>query len=42
MNESMVEKLHYDAPDAQIISFPEQDIVTYSGYIELPVDDWEW
>ena len=41
MNEFMIEKLNYDAPNAEVVSFPEQDIVTYSGYVELPVDIWE-
>ncbi len=40
MNESTNEKLHYDTPVALVICFPEQDIVTDSGYIELPDDEW--
>ena len=40
MNESKIEKLNYDTPTAQIVCFPEQDIVTNSGYIELPDDEW--
>lgn len=39
MNEYTIEKLNYDAPAAEIICFPEQDIVTNSG-VELPDDEW--
>ncbi len=41
MNE-MIEKLNYDSPSAQILIFPEQDIVTTSGNgpIILPDDEW--
>ncbi len=41
MNVAMIEKLNYEAPGAQIIIFPEQDIVTSSGGpVILPDDDW--
>ena len=44
MNEMMIDKLKYDSPSAQIVVFPEQDIVTTSGggngSIILPEDEW--
>ncbi len=43
MNEIMNEKLQYDTPSAQIVIFPQQDILTNSdgfGPIILPDDEW--
>lgn len=39
MNEIMLNELHYEPPFAQVICFPEQDIITQSG-IELPEDSF--
>ena len=35
------EKIDYNAPFAQIVSFPEQDIITISGDAILPMDEWD-
>ena len=40
MNDNLFERQNYDAPCAVIVLFPEQDIVTNSGGIELPDDEW--
>lgn len=43
MNEIMLNELHYEPPFAQVICFPEQDIITQSGFtgpIELPEDEF--
>ncbi len=39
----MEDKLEYTTPLAQIVIFPQQDILTTSGDygIRLPMDDWE-
>lgn len=39
----MNEKLQYDTPFAQIVIFPQQDILTLSGNndIELPFEPWD-
>jgi hypothetical protein len=36
----MEEKLFYIAPSAEIVVFPQQDIVTTSNGVELPDDEW--
>jgi len=38
MNVNMLNELHYEPPFAQVICFPEQDIITQSVGIELPED----
>lgn len=42
MNELLNEKLYYDDPSAQIVVFPQQDILTFSGEeVVLPEDEFE-
>lgn len=38
MNELMNEKTNYETPFAQIVVFPQQDILTISEEVELPLD----
>ena len=46
MNEIITEKLYYDDPSAQIVVFPQQDILTLSGGLDdgeilLPEDSFD-
>lgn len=36
----MDDRLYYEAPSAQVVVFPLQDIVTTSYGAELPDDEW--
>lgn len=38
----MEDKLIYEAPSAQLVVFPAQDVVTTSGWYELPLEEWDY